>query len=521
MTSKWKKSPRSWNVRLVAMVMPVCVIVFIFMVCYSNVSGHFPVYKVLEPKLQQTYSTNHDAYTEHGSRDTHYVTAPKDTVTDATDDVTNQEYTEGKGTLHSNLTVNQVLQSSVDTRSNLNVVTSEQISTQSDQFTNKADEQNVITPSYTSITDIPTQDSPTNYTFPATTVSVDKSPHQITNTTYLLMVAFINPNSGPQNHYRRLRLGLAVAMSQNRSYVTYPFRNHITDTDRGRLRTFNETWDINKLNQLIPVIEHSTLYSKCKEDIAIFNDHPSQNIITGMQRDIGVAFSRDDVVDKHCTPRNVCVEDMINSRCLIIGDTVDFVDWTSSQNLSQWLTLIDKYLMKAPYIVNIAGDAVAAICNQDPFLVFHWRNHTGERCKFWNLRGSICDPYFLSLVDYADRIAHNLLAVMSERNAKCLYIAYPPFSEEIANILRPYIQTLVTRDDLFVRVPTLSPYHDDNYVISLIEQEIAVRADCFLGNRGSGWSIMTSYARRAIGKDTMWLHSAVDMPKPVHSVNKR
>ncbi|XP_070572267.1 uncharacterized protein [Ptychodera flava] len=261
------------------------------------------------------------------------------------------------------------------------------------------------------------------------------------NSSRYLMVIFANPHSGPQNEYRRLRTGIALAIVQNRHYVPYPFKTHTSQT-KMQNRRFNETFDIKRLRKLINVTEPRKFYSDCGRSLLIYNDHASLNISSVVATDIGLTLAEKELhfVNHDCQPHEKCTEYVNGTRCLVIVDPLDFIRWNPIANSEEIHFKVDSHLTRASFIRKMAKLAMGSICGGKPFLVFHWRNKTGEICEADHQSSGICGPRLLSLVDYGQEITQALTIILQERNLTCIYLAFPPFSGMMSKILHTYLK---------------------------------------------------------------------------------
>ncbi|XP_077867654.1 uncharacterized protein LOC144356980 [Saccoglossus kowalevskii] len=108
---------------------------------------------------------------------------------------------------------------------------------------------------------------------------------------------------------------------------------------------------------------------------------------------------------------------------------------------------------------------------------------------------------------------------MNKAHLFCMYIAFPPFTKRILDIIGDNIPNYFTKQDIVNLVPHIAEYKDDNYVISLVEQELAIRAVEFIGCQGSAWTDQVVKARTQIRKKSVMINSLPGVPRDVIRIN--
>ncbi|XP_077870056.1 uncharacterized protein LOC144363016 [Saccoglossus kowalevskii] len=156
--------------------------------------------------------------------------------------------------------------------------------------------------------------------------------------------------------------------------------------------------------------------------------------------------------------------------------------------------LVDRYLIRARYIRNMAENSINNICNGH-FAVMHWRNKTGERCYIFDCPKNQRDT-LESLVNHAvPEIVDGVTNIMISHNITCLYIAKPKYEQSIVSRFHETSLDIYTIESIFKLNAEINSYKKDNYVLSLVEQEISERVPLFISSRSSNWSFYVEYTR--------------------------
>lgn len=140
--------------------------------------------------------------------------------------------------------------------------------------------------------------------------------------------------------------------------------------------------------------------------------------------------------------------------------------------------LVDEHLKRTPTVTHVADKVRSRICGGRPYLSLHWRNKTGEQCQKdgpkWN--DTICSLLLSSLINAMDQFATDLQNIMNNHHLTCIYVAYLSYSQEIINVLSKKILLIATAADIaFINSPDVIQIVEDEYMFSLLEQEICYR----------------------------------------------
>nr|XP_006813564.1 PREDICTED: uncharacterized protein LOC102810410 [Saccoglossus kowalevskii] len=99
-------------------------------------------------------------------------------------------------------------------------------------------------------------------------------------------------------------------------------------------------------------------------------------------------------------------------------------------------------------------------------------------------------------------VSKDLRLLMTKRNMSSMYVALPNYAMEYKNLFQERLNNVLTRKDL-VTMPTISAMEDDNYMMSLVEQELCTRAELFVGWVYSYWSQMVIFQRNLSSRESI------------------
>ncbi|XP_077867653.1 uncharacterized protein LOC144356978 [Saccoglossus kowalevskii] len=332
------------------------------------------------------------------------------------------------------------------------------------------------------------------------------------------MPAFIRGSTGPQNNFKRLADALVAARYRNCSIATYPIPVHKTQDNGSTARSWSDTFDVKGMERTssVPIISPQLFHEHCngKAAFSICTARKQlnfKNITDKLQSDIGLSF----VIDNDTNKGGFGCDTFLNATCVI---TIDTVLPKASRSLQKTVGI---FFNRAAYIQDIATNITNTMCKGKPYIAFHWRNRTGERCDIWytNKNRSLCDFKLLTLQNSSKQLVKVIKNYMNKEKLLCMYIAFPPFTKRILDIIGDNIPNYFTKQDIINLVPDIAKYKDDNYVISLVEQEIAIRAAKFIGCRGSAWTNQVVKGRTQIRKKSVMINSLPGVPRDVIRIN--
>ncbi|XP_070534929.1 uncharacterized protein [Ptychodera flava] len=338
---------------------------------------------------------------------------------------------------------------------------------------------------------------------------------------------------GPNWNYKNYRIAIEYAMITDRKLVTIPFHIHHTQP-HGWLthgwRQFNETFNVDKLQEIVPLMTPEDYAQQCDGKVEMVLQHPfatkrdiSQFIFDyNRTKNSYMELWNIELPDLGSIPRTMneikeLLEQSKTIKCLGIYRAMDFAEMIERSDTPAVLMDIDRHLERASFIRSLTKRVIPQICQGKPYVSMQWRNKTGEMCVFdmWVPWGELdCSSHFEELRQAAEYVSTAVSQYMKQNNFECVFLTFPPGSEEITQILGSKVQKIVTSAQLSqLRVPGIDEIADDNYFVSLLEQEIATRAPMFIGCNKSSWTQVVSYTRTANDQPTLYLRDIENIPK--------
>ncbi|XP_070557879.1 uncharacterized protein [Ptychodera flava] len=320
---------------------------------------------------------------------------------------------------------------------------------------------------------------------------------------------------GPNNQYRSFKIAVRFALHFNRTLVLGPFFNHPL-INKWESRNFSQTFDIEKLGQLVKVAPLEDFYADCHGVIEkivhgkpfIHKPKDFEYYVEKYKRTrrrfaqaTGIKFPGLGSIP-HSTLgsaqrfQNATVSDCLAFYCPYTID-YEFMNLTSPVSTEEFYKtgkLIDEHVVRAPYVRKVASVFEQVICKGTPYAVLHWRVND-DFMQMWcdALKSSEC-KLFRQLNETGEFIAMQIRKTMEEANLHCVYIARPPGSWDLVSHLEKATVNVFTANDVLSQVGRGSgALYEDNYILSLVEQELAARSELFIGSSGSSW---TCFVRR-------------------------
>ncbi|XP_002732373.2 uncharacterized protein LOC100372659 [Saccoglossus kowalevskii] len=318
------------------------------------------------------------------------------------------------------------------------------------------------------------------------------------NKQYLLPIHHFG--SGPNYNYEHFRMAVLYALYSNRTIVESWFHTHFSQERQAiGWKYLNETFDVEELRRIVGVAYRNEFKRNCngtvdivialagtgdyERHLKLFNDTFGINLPEVLNDDVTI----DDVSHVPCVgiyqPRNFA------GRHLPKKDEI--------------LHLIDLHLTRPRVIQDMAAMVGNGICGGRSYISVHWRCKSG---------GSICNGNRTCLLALqsamnksAQDIAEDLLVIMRKRNVTCLYVALPSYAMEAIHYFKKKIPEVYSSEDLTnsAKFPTIAALRHDNYVISLLEQELCIRSRFFVEWTYSYWSHMVGFQRRLRKEETI------------------
>ncbi|XP_077868631.1 uncharacterized protein LOC144359257 [Saccoglossus kowalevskii] len=174
-------------------------------------------------------------------------------------------------------------------------------------------------------------------------------------------------------------------------------------------------------------------------------------------------------------------------------------------------TLVDNYLIRPKYIRDIGEKILNKLCDGE-VAAMHWRNKTGELCGIYHKCKPGKEKATSVLVKAVDDIVKGVVDITRSNNLTCLYVAKQKFDQVIISLLKKTQLRIFTMEDVLKLVPEIQKYQNDDYVISLIEQEFTEIVPLFISSRTSNWSFYVEYTRYVRNRKTVGLQEIPGLP---------
>ncbi|XP_077983440.1 uncharacterized protein LOC144438262 [Glandiceps talaboti] len=367
---------------------------------------------------------------------------------------------------------------------------------------------------------------PITATTTTTTKSQTTSSEPRPRTKYLLPILKMW-GGGNNVEFQSFKNVVMFALLLNRTIVLTPFYEHGGHSRDGytlpeTLRHFNETFDVNRLRELIPVATVEEYREDCPQlDLVLYWNTTYWPYTSKLHED-NLQLPIPSLDDTKRTPENAWdILQRRNDQLRCVGFYDPHRYTADIPNEEAVLSNIDKYVVRTTQIKEAGDLIVPDICDGQPYLALHYRNKTGEGCHFFlDVRQERCDMLIPMISSIADMVTKIVTSYMTKYGLECLYVAHPLWSGEIVN----HLALKVPRNKIYSsgmilnsEDSRLSLYKNDVYFLSLLEQEICSRASLFLGCGRSNWSSFVWKERMAEGKgQSYFLNQLPEVPREYH-----
>ncbi|XP_006812605.2 uncharacterized protein LOC102804952 [Saccoglossus kowalevskii] len=161
---------------------------------------------------------------------------------------------------------------------------------------------------------------------------------------------------------------------------------------------------------------------------------------------------------------------------------------------------VDLHLIRPNRVRAMANVVKRVVFQEQSYIAVHFRTKTEEGCRN---NKTHCDPLMVAGMERAAMdLTEDLCTLMSRRNVSAMYVALPIYAKKYKQIFQKKITNVFSAEDI-IALPSISPLKDDNYVISLLEQELSIRAKLFISWVRSSWSHMVVLQREVHSKETI------------------
>ncbi|XP_070573681.1 uncharacterized protein [Ptychodera flava] len=371
------------------------------------------------------------------------------------------------------------------------------------------------------------------------TLIPDKPPSYSQNTSisdrrYLFPIHFCE--GGPNWNFLSFRMLVAYAITHNRSIVTIPFRNHHLNNFTKLWRSFEETLDISQLRKIVDVVTPEVYKAECGSNISTFVQYPISQLREISKKENRGQYKQTrklvkelwgiDLPDTSHKNRTVTEteQQMLNAddnRCLAIHGPRQIPHFLTEKEFGV-LNLVDSHLLKAKHIRKMSAYVISALCGGKPYIALHWRNRTGEMIEFHSIYCNpmeVCIRNLEMLSNASQIIAESVGQLMKDRGIDCVYVSVPPRKQEFVERLRNVVPRVHTANFIkSLNSEELRSLENDEYILSLVEQEVCEGAEVFLRCAVSSWSEFVRIRRDNIGKEVGYLRDLPGVPKEIFTL---
>ncbi|XP_041465017.1 uncharacterized protein LOC121415753 [Lytechinus variegatus] len=332
-------------------------------------------------------------------------------------------------------------------------------------------------------------------------------------------------NQGTNNQIQAVKLVSIIAQRRNLTLVLAPFFDHGPTLEKQLPHTFEETLDPDVLSEFVPVATMEEFESQCnqKADVVFLgtnmvinqsqsqtdqvNQHVGDTIeiyynwtrikipstflhtnhsdgVIQIAADLPYYVAVDDFLDRY--PDSLTTTHKCNAFLYPYGYLGRLVYW---EHISRYT----KYFVRGKEVRAIAQNFIKTALQNNSYVCIHWRFN-----EEWK-NGWCKKDYAADLCNSLDALTPSKLAMavskfMAENGLKGAY-----FASELDNAnyliqgLRTGVVNCFMTGDLIDGSPKLSRHN--NYLTSLVEQEICKESAFFLSSRLSSWSDMVKQDR--------------------------
>ncbi|XP_077985921.1 uncharacterized protein LOC144440424 [Glandiceps talaboti] len=312
----------------------------------------------------------------------------------------------------------------------------------------------------------------------------------------ILLPVFRFTVGGPSSRHHSFKSALLYALYHKRAIVTVPFSNFYYKelSDEQFWWNFNETFDVQKLAEIITLVSTDDFYQQCLWSGITLLAEPHVIRKEGYETNYNMArqhlLQQTHIELPRLPPTPVNNDEILrryrsvnNKPCLCMFSSNEFtklVDVEIPETLQVKLKkLVHKHLTRAPAIKQVADKLIDYIKYYGPFITIEYSAHMKQ-----------------------ENLISNLSRIMEKHKVECVYVAHPFFlSTAVENALRGVIPHMFTyRNAIAVGMLSNSRFAKEKYLWSLVEQEIAFRADVFIGYDHSSFSSFVIDERSAFDK---------------------
>ncbi|XP_070548386.1 uncharacterized protein [Ptychodera flava] len=354
-------------------------------------------------------------------------------------------------------------------------------------------------------------------------------PDSSTSSTRYLLPLYLR-GGGPNWQYNNFKAAIRLAIVSRRTIIPVSFMGHYSN--HNDIRPFGDTFNVTELEKLLPVAKIDEFLSNCQGHveavltpstifptfIQMYENHyrKSASMLKTMWN---ISIPDYETVPSDNEARKELFVTSSEVKCLAIfhpinvfglevPDCIEYEPWVKIPNGLELELATYKHLQRTYDIKQMADIAMKKICNGNEYMAIHWRNKTGERCSKSSPDPQLCNDIAPMLTQITKTImVDEISSIARENSLDCLYIARPSYSSDIEVYMKRKFNKVFTADDvLSIRDPRIFFLKDDNYRLSLVEQEICARSKVFGATWLSSWSKFVADERLASEKETIYFY---------------
>ncbi|XP_070566142.1 uncharacterized protein [Ptychodera flava] len=333
--------------------------------------------------------------------------------------------------------------------------------------------------------------------------SVDKTSSSARLLLYINAFGF----GGPNCQYGYFTSALKYSLSQNRSLVNAVlFMEHDMFNKHSKIKdtkSLEETFDTKMMKEIVNIVTVQEFNEKCNHTVAAIVADPSggANMTNSFSRSaklyrsaFGIALPEYQNLPETEDPLADQLQAVSSMKCVGL--------WVHRDHKGDFSPAVHDKIIKhmelSPDIRKTAGSIRQNVLKGKPYIAIHWRNKPQEIytafCKFLgNDENPPCDYYKRDVErmnEISVHLAKSLQKFMKNRNFTQIYVASPPISTNFVGELRSFAVPNVfsARNITGDVVASIDDEKNDPYLWSLVEQQICIDADIFIGHYNSTWS---------------------------------
>ncbi|XP_070555268.1 uncharacterized protein [Ptychodera flava] len=326
-------------------------------------------------------------------------------------------------------------------------------------------------------------------------------------------------NQGLNNQLIGFKMSVVLAMYTNRTLVLAPFFDE--QKHSLRVRNINEVVDLEHLRELLPTVPMEEFKKQCNGKFEVlFSGINMSNALTSEQYN-GYLKSVNTKVRLSKNLTGIEVGDFQKEPGILTELPGNLPDgqhslktfktkglFESDSNCAgvvypyglmvrfyyyDYVPVFAQYLRRPPEIRQMADSFIWEVINSRNFLGIHWRFDDAWKvtwCKTGVQDQKVKENCNVLLMSDEKSMVARIVSIMKENSISSAYLSSPPAAQDKFIIeLKKEVPNVYNRYDLLgISILGLDFDLDDNFRLSLLEQEICAKSALFIGSRMSAWT---------------------------------